>query len=232
MDLTRQAMIIKGDPAIWSMLVIGAGGIGSNVVYNAACLGFQDITVYEPDIVGPENPAPQFYPLYDADGRLKTDSLSQTIKDWTGVEIKAIPEPFERQGGKYDIVVVAVDSIAIRRRIWKLGGLDWKFWIDGRMGGKQAEIYAVPNTPEGRAFYEESMQGNMEPLACGMKATAFITKGIIPGLVGSILAKIVDQEPFPQLVIDDAHNIYQVAVWPRVDGYWGEFIPEVTNETV
>jgi len=211
-DLSRQSMIVKGDPRRWRLLVIGAGGIGSNAAYVAACMGIEQITVYEPDIVEEGNIGPQWYSRQQV-GLHKAIALYNAVLDWTGEEIEYYAERYTNQKGEFDIVLVGVDALSIRKRIWNQNRLKWKWWLDGRMGGTACSVHAIPNTPEARAAYEKTLQGGDRNLPCGMKATAYITKGVLQGMIGTCLHKIIDQEPVPYLQIWDTTTVFGSVMW-------------------
>lgn len=197
-NLSRQRDILNFRSDEWPLLVIGAGGIGSNSVYMAASMGFEHITVYEPDTIEPANYAPQFYGeshLYER----KATELRFEIHNKLGILIKAFPELYARQSETARIVLCAVDSMPARRRIWKqhrIKGAEW--WLDGRMGGTIWSLYCV-NLRDSRqvACYEKTLDMPNGEIPCGEKATAFLTKGVIPGDIGVCLYHIVtDGQPF------------------------------------
>lgn len=206
LDLSRQSEIVKGSPADVKLLIIGAGGIGSNVAYVSACMGFESIEVFDDQVVGPENVAPQFYAEED-DGILKVDALGQNIRLFIeDIDILGRPELYTRQKVEADIVIVGVDSMVARRQIWLHNQIKgWKWWIDGRMGGRVANVITVKNErPQWERYWNEYLDEKAWPTteqSCGMKATAFMTKGIIPGLIGNTLAMLLNGEepPFFQM---------------------------------
>ncbi len=200
MNLSRQRDILKFESEDWPLLVIGAGGIGSNSVYMAASMGFEHITVYEPDVVEEANIAPQFYGQLDASHSFqKTIALSERIAVMLGVDIKAFPELYTRQVEEAKIVSCAVDSMPARRRIWRQNRINGKaWWLDGRMGGTIWSLYCVNlQDPLQVACYEKTLEAPDGQIPCGEKATAFLTKGVIPGDIGVCLYHIVtDGLPF------------------------------------
>lgn len=223
MDLSRQELIFQGAEPWFNqpMLVIGAGGIGSNFVYVAACTGFNNIRVYEPDIVGEENIGPQFYGLDDLtslDGNPvpKTAALAARIITTTGQPLEVIPDKYKRQKEEAVIVVVGVDSMDARRRIWQQNKIKGKlFWLDGRMGGTQATVYCVDlGNEKAVVAYEQSLDMEGADLPCGMKSTAFITKGWMQGMLGTALYHITTSTgtiPFRQMY--DAKLNYFSTLW-------------------
>jgi hypothetical protein len=98
----------------------------------------------------------------------------------------------------YDVVVVGTDSLASRREAFRRFYQPDKLWIDARMGGPACDCYALtPNTPEETVEkYKQSLEGKGDPLPCGMKATAPLTKGFLPGMIGAAVRDYVNgKEP-------------------------------------
>ena len=63
------------------------------------------------------------------------------------------------------------------------------------MGGPQSEVYVVHRDGDRKAYLDTVPEENTE-LECGEKSTAFLTKGIIPGFIGTVIYRIVnDQDP-------------------------------------
>lgn len=215
LDLSRQADMVEFRSEDFPLLVIGAGGIGSNVVYMAASLGFEHITVYEPDVVEAENIAPQFYRTGDT-GELKINALRFTINDMLNTSpLRTYAESYARQSEVARIVLIGVDNMPTRRRIWKQNRIDGKrWWIEGRMGGTMCTIYCVDLQDSKQvAEYEVTLGDPDGQLPCGEKATAFLTKGMIPGMIGCCLFHIVRGSKPPFLQMFDAVTMHREIGW-------------------
>lgn len=210
MDLSRQANIIKKNPAKTSMLIIGAGGIGSNAAYMAACMGLSRITVYDPDTIEKENISPQLYHDQDT-GAFKATTLAMRINDMIGeVVVIGKNEQYLSQPERASVVLIGVDSLIKRKRIWLENSIDWDVWLDGRMGGTMFSLYTVTHDREKAIKYVESLTTEEMELECGMKATAFITKGIGAGIIGQALYKIIngDVDHIPEITFYDAFTMF------------------------
>lgn len=210
MDLSRQSNIIKRSPAGIKMLIIGAGGIGSNAAYMAACMGIGKITVYDPDDVGEENIAPQFYGVPDV-GLSKALTLAVSINNTIGERVvKGVPERYVNQRERANIVLIGVDSLQKREDIWIENDIRWDVWLDGRMGGTMFTLYTVTRDREKAIRYMDSLKATEMELACGMKATAFITKGMAQGVIGQALYKIINGnvDHIPEVMFYDAVTMF------------------------
>lgn len=210
MDLSRQNDMFRRNPARTSMLIIGAGGIGSNAAYVAACMGIGKITVYDPDVVGEENIAPQFFSVGQTEEN-KATSLAWRINLIIGEQVvRGVPERYTNQRERADIVLLGVDSLPKREDIWIENNINWKVWLDGRMGGTMFTLYTLTHDRERAGQYLESLRAEEMELACGMKATAFITKGMAQGIIGQALYKIINGnvDHLPMLTFYDAVTMF------------------------
>lgn len=105
--------------------------------------------------------------------------------------------------GNEDILIVAVDSIKIRKNIAKtlIKNDHWpKYIIDGRMGLEQMEIYTYRSPLTWLNDLPDENNVDHEP--CTAKAIAYNTS-VIGGLISSIIKKIIKGEKFPQSIIFD-----------------------------
>ena len=190
---SRQQDMIR-DPSGLSLLIIGAGGIGSNALHLAVSTGFERITIVDPDFVAEENLAPAYFSRL-ALSLPKVEALDNDMYDRYGVMINAIQSRLEDadllQQESFDIVIISTDTIESRQDIWThfAKHLCHGLWIDARMGGVLATVYAVEmDDPSALADYTEELSISTNgTLPCGMKATAPLTKGWIPGMIGTVL---------------------------------------------
>ena len=190
MDLSRQSNIFpqKIIEAL-DVLILGVGGTGSNIAYNLASTGVTKIMVYDHDTVSEENIAPQFYGEYQI-GKPKVEALANNIYDFIGLDIGWVNKKYEgQQHSNANLIISAVDGMARKRAMWNYrtrGVPNWEWWIDTRMGATQASVICV-----GREYLDQYLPylewKEADDLPCGEKATAPLTKGIIPGLVGKCI---------------------------------------------
>lgn len=175
------------------VLVIGCGGIGSNLINVLARMGVGHITVYDDQRVEDVNVAPGYFSRWDAE-TLKVNAVARYVWRDLKVEVTDVARRFgpdsEWSG---DIVIFAVDSLKIRRDLYMNKGIDCEWLIDARMGADRSAVYVVNRkTGRGEKVYRASLRKQTSKLPCGQKATAFITAGVIPGLVGSVIYRIVN----------------------------------------
>lgn len=188
-DFWRQLDIIPQSRLGFPITIIGAGGIGSPTALLLAKMGCSDITVYDFDTIEPHNLPNQFYRMDDL-GQPKVQALLQIIRDFTGVEIKALNERFESQGLK-GVVIVAPDNMTTRSLVWKKVKLNINIplLVDARMGGELGSVYVVnPVHPENIREYEKSLYTDEESAQTPCTATAVIYNTfMIASVIGSVI---------------------------------------------
>lgn len=202
--LTRQLDILPPEKLGVGISIVGAGAIGSWAALALAKMGFMDITVYDHDTIEVENMNCQFYRFKDIT-KNKAEALHDLVKDFTNVEIKAIPE--EYKGGLLrGIVISAVDSMSVRKLIWdshKNKAHNTKFIIDPRMGAEIAMLYTMdPMNEQDQVSYEKCLytDENAEQERCTAKATIY-TANMLSGLVAKTVKDIVTDGPYPRTAI-------------------------------
>jgi len=189
MVLSRQAEIIPISIGETSFTVIGAGSIGSHVTSMLVKMGATKVTVHDPQRVSTENVGPSLYGMNNVN-ELKVECLRGLLLTETGVEITAIPRLYRIEPLESEVVIVTIDSMEGRRRIWDSHRIKWKLWVDARMGFDQCGVY-VCNAYDDHSvdLYVKSILRQGAALPCGQKATAFISGGLVVGLVGTIIAR-------------------------------------------
>lgn len=205
MNLSRQDNIIpRSVIEELSILIVGAGGIGSNLANVLARMGARRITIYDDQVVEKANVAPGFFTdSHVCDQYIpysKAIAVQIQIGENVGAYIAAVQERFTlNTTWEGDIAIMAVDSLSVRESLWNSPKLKSRHWIDCRMGGDRSTLYYVNReTGRGRELYEASFEKEVSQLPCGEKATAFITAGWIPGFVGSVIYSLVNDLTPPQ----------------------------------
>jgi hypothetical protein len=203
MNFSRQMTL--ANPSYFSqkqVTVIGAGGIGAMTTLLLAKCGFERITVYDYDTLEPENVPNQMLPLqFDKDsnflGENKVVALSWLVWIMTGQRIQIQPVRYTNQPLS-EVVVSAVDSMAVRRDIWNVAKNDpnVSFLVDGRMAREALAIYAVDLLNEANCeWYESTFHEDSEALAvpCTEKATIYTNAQIASWITKDIVAWSCEQ---------------------------------------
>jgi hypothetical protein len=176
-DYTDQTGIFNPGEFGLPLTFIGAGGIGGSALPTLATMGFDDITVFDPDLVEPRNMASTT--LYGPDDlyQRKVDVVQRELTR-LGASVTTRFERFE--GGDLDgIVISGVDTMAARRQIWdavkRNPGVS--LYLDGRIGGEIWTLIALePFRTETAEWYQEQMLFSDEqaaPLPCTRRGIAY-----------------------------------------------------------
>lgn len=184
----RQMDIVDVDKLSIPIHVIGVGGIGSWTTMLLAKMGCSNITVYDFDEVEDHNVASQFYKSNQL-GFLKTESLRSNVIEQTDITIK-IGDVEKEKDISEGIVIIAVDSMKMRRELNEMFKDKDLFIIDGRMGGLQAEVYCAIASK-----YEPTLVANddeVEHEICTAKAISF-NCAIIGGMITNYVRLYVNE---------------------------------------
>jgi len=128
--------------------VLGVGALGSWVAYQLAKLGIKEIHLYDYDMIEDHNIPNQIYGKEHL-GKKKVEALKElierTVGDWCKVvthDVDLLNERIELD----DMVVCAVDSLDLRKKLWEENKDRVKLWVDGRMAITYGVVYGVDTT--------------------------------------------------------------------------------------
>ena len=136
------------------VLVIGAGGIGSNLIPILSRIGLYNITVYDPDIVEEKNITYQNFKIGEVG--MKKANVMVKYKKVKG-EPYAILTKEQIKG--YDLVVCCVDNLAARRLLYDYD----KPWLDLRAQGRGSILISYKTPVE---KYDELLAGPDGNFSC------------------------------------------------------------------
>lgn len=204
MDRSRQTDLVPS--ADLPILMIGGGATGSNVAFTLAQMGFS-VHIIDPDTAKPENLAA---------GMFSTKRVN--APKWA-----AIATLFEQSGGERDritgerreataadvsawdgAVIVGVDSIEVRRELWRRATDVPQLYIDGRMGGHKLTVYSVSGAEQYES-YNKSLDLEPEELPCGSKSTAYVVR-ILAGFIVNSVVRFVNGDPVVPYVVAEMDN--------------------------
>jgi molybdopterin-synthase adenylyltransferase len=128
------------------------------VALQLAALGVAKLTLYDDDIVGCENLAPQGYFVNDV-GKAKV-TVTAALCHQLNPEVQVQPheERFRRSTVRnlvFDrplIVFACVDSISMRKLLWEALYIEASFFVDGRMSAEVLRVLAVATPVTDRAY--------------------------------------------------------------------------------
>jgi molybdopterin/thiamine biosynthesis adenylyltransferase len=169
--------------------VIGTGSVGSFTTLALVKMGARIVEVFDDDLIDEVNISNQFFRIKDI-GEYKVDALQSLISDFEGVSITNHPAKCTGEEDLSGIVIVALDSMLPRKRIWNgvKNNDKVELFIDPRMGGRVSRIYAVdPKT--GAEAYEKTLYTDDEsaPERCTERTIIYNVLGI-----ASMICKLIE----------------------------------------
>jgi molybdopterin/thiamine biosynthesis adenylyltransferase len=195
--------------------VIGAGALGGAILVCLCKMGFgiaNRMAVWDFDRCEAHNlPTQWFRPSHVALNQPKVEALAEMVEWVTGVEVEPIEARFTGSEARPvgPIVVLAVDTLAERRAIWKQlrGRDDVHLLVDARMGAEILDLHALDLDCDSTDAYAETLDDAGEPYEepCTRRSVLYTTLGAA-AFVGSILRAYACEEPFPRHLAFDFRN--------------------------
>lgn len=206
----RQLDIISPTDLEIPITVIGSGGIGSPTLLALTKMGCSNVAVWDKDTIEPHNLPNQIFREKDI-GKSKVQAIAEICKEFNNVELITHEEFFEGKPLPSGIIICAVDSMDTRKKIWSALKLkpQIKLFIDARMGGEVARIYAVkPFSPQDIKLYEASLYSSAEASKEKCTAKAIIYNVfVIAGLIAATVKKFAKKENLKREIILDLVNL-------------------------
>jgi len=202
----RQEGLVNSDIFATPVCVVGAGGIGSFTTLALAKIGFQDISVWDMDMIEEHNISNQFYPLSNV-GVSKVDGLAQMISMFEGISIRGYKKRWNKEEKLQGVVVAAVDNMKTRLELFQAVKKDKNVLclIDGRMGGNQLEVYTVfmQNKTDIRPYTRTLLSDEQIPdVPCTQKAVMYNVLNIASWITNQIRLVLSGKEYKRQLIMD------------------------------
>lgn len=209
-DYTRQLDIFDPSTFTDTITVIGVGGIGSPTTIVLAKMGCTRIVIYDPDTIELHNIPNQFYRIGDV-GRPKVEALKDIVREFAGVEVTPHQELFAEQQIDPGIVIAATDSMTSRKAVWNRVKYNphIRLFIDARMGGEVARIYAVnPSDIDAIEAYEKTLYDDSDasPEKCTAKAIMYNVFAIA-AIIGDLVKKLAKGQALPSETLVDLSTI-------------------------
>lgn len=201
--------------------VIGAGHIGSSVVFALSRLGVGQtsgrILVYDGDRVKEENIGPSI--VFDPDDIEWRKAM--VLKQKLGVQAYSW---YQDEYIETEVVISAVDSMSERRRIWRaIQPYDvWELYIDARVGASTTEIYCVRREDwDAVEMYEKSLFNEPTPAPCGTRGISYNAFGVA-GDVSAIVRAYAMDKPFPTYIYRNRELWVNLVLGPRGNSFESE----------
>jgi sulfur carrier protein ThiS adenylyltransferase len=200
-DRDQRQLVPPDRLARCDVLVIGVGAIGRQVALQLAALGAPRLTLFDDDIVQPENLAPQGYWPDDLNRQKVEATAALCRRIYPAILVNPVAQRFkrstlrERNLENEPIVFCCVDSITTRRLIWETCRALASLFIDGRMSAEVVRVLAVNEHLSDR-HYEQTLFAAEEAFAgsCTARSTIY-TASIAAGLMVQQFTKWLRQLP-------------------------------------
>lgn len=198
------------------LLIIGAGGLGCELLKDLALLGFRNIDIIDMDTIDVSNLNRQFLFRPKDVGRAKAEVAAEFVNARIpGTKVKphyAKIQDYDESFYKgFHIIVCGLDSIVARR------------WINGMLvsmlqyeDGQLDQSSVVPMVDGGT----EGFKGNARVILPGMTACIECTLDLYPPQVNFPLCTIAHTPRLPEHCIE----YVRILLWPKEDPF-GEGVP-------
>jgi hypothetical protein len=205
----RQLDIVSMEKLAFPIIVIGAGAIGSATVVTLAKMGCSDITVWDSDKLEEVN-IPNQICKSSMVGSPKVEALAELTYDLTEIRINKVNQRYMGQGLE-GLVVVTVDNMTTRQKVWKRAKLNRKIplLIDARMGAEFARIYAIrPLDVNDTELYEQNLYSSQEAehLPCSARSIIYCPV-VAAGLISLLIKKYAVNQSVPKEILIDLPNL-------------------------
>jgi hypothetical protein len=204
--------------------LIGAGGIGSNLLALLVKCGPTQLTIWDNDLVKPVNLAQQQFKAADV-GESKAEVLAYTARtlDPT-LTVVSKTRRFSHRNRLDGLVIAGVDSVKSRHHIFGAVMRQAErvsLFIDGRLSRQSnewVELYFIdPKKDDEVECYREWLFDKAEVGDPGPRPTKLSahTPILLAGLLGTVLARWVHENRHPWKVTMDASSF-------TLDAFWGD----------
>jgi molybdopterin/thiamine biosynthesis adenylyltransferase len=130
------------------IVIVGCGGVGSNVAMIAARMGFKKFVLYDADVVEDYNLAnQQFFPKHI--GKSKVEALSELLREFNpDIEVKTYNRFYTSAADAAHVegfLIIATDSMKSRKDISQgiLYNTNILLAIEARLGFEHGEIHVI-----------------------------------------------------------------------------------------
>lgn len=217
-DLNKSLEYFDPSTVKGTINIVGCGAVGSHVAVLLARLGLTDFTLWDEDTVASHNIANQNFTFKDI-GRPKTEVVAETIQainPEAKVTIKGFATDENHPKG---IVVMCVDSIAVRKLIVHHLRLTPGFnqVFDFRMGLTSGQFYSADTVTlkefEGTMnFTDEEADKYTPKSACNFELSVAYSIWSMLGVGVSLMVRRWKGEQIPMTTIIDTGNLSILSV--------------------
>jgi molybdopterin/thiamine biosynthesis adenylyltransferase len=216
--IRQQELINQQKLSGLTVAVVGCGAVGSFTALSLCKMGIRHIALIDPDTVSIENLPNQFFREEDL-GKKKVLACGEMLHQFdSGIEVNILPRPFIKQKLETDIVISSVDSMDVRKRIWKSAKnlRKTKLLIDPRMAAHVVQVYtAIPGDPSSCKSYESTLitESQALPDRCTARSIIYTVLPLAALICRQVAAFANDQWIEPAITLDmKTMNLFQSGV--------------------
>ena len=176
---SRQTTLVPSDKlANTAVTVVGVGAIGRQAAMQLAAVGVRHLQLIDFDTVELANVASQGFPICDI-GKPKVVAVQEAINTYDpDITVFTIVNRYCARFVLNPVVFCCVDSMKIRKLIWKQCKDKIDLWIDARMLSEIIRVLVVDcaaNYLEGSRYYDASLFSDEEAERgrCTAKSTIY-----------------------------------------------------------
>lgn len=192
-------------PVTMPVTVIGAGGIGSHLIFQLSRLRPTVMNIYDPDIVDPSNTSGQLY-SNPQNNTYKVSSIADFVKDYSNYcNLNAHALRYENQP-LTPVTFTGLDNMSTRKLVYE----NWKklgqgILIDGRLAAETLQVYCIQaDDKEAMAKYESEAlfsEEEAEHTICSYKQTTHVA-AMIASVMVSLFTNYVSNVKYKTQVRD------------------------------
>ena len=218
----QKELIDAGKLSDWKLKVFGVGSIGSNLIKQAALVGFKDISAYDFDTVEAENIGSQEFRVEHI-GMKKTEAIQKMMKGDFNFEVRAIDGKITKDTTilpeAKTIYFCGFDSLGGRKILWDKIKDFPIVWSESRIGRTAQRYYIVDlrnKNEEWTKEYEATLDPNgpMTELKCGEKGCYPSNAELVSKIVRQFV-NIAENKVFATMYIGDWGSPGEVYRMPK-----------------
>jgi molybdopterin/thiamine biosynthesis adenylyltransferase len=204
--LLRQLDLLDPNKCNIPVLIVGAGATGGYTALALAKMGLTDITIYDADLIEEHNFSNQVYPIKML-GMNKALAIKEVIKEYTEVEITAIPRMFTKNDAVEGIVISALDSMKGRKMLFKMCARNpkVKLFIDPRCGAEVCRVLTlVPELTSACEKYNETLHSDeqADPTPCTARSIIYSVLMVSSLICNQVKRYLMNQDLKRDILVD------------------------------
>jgi molybdopterin/thiamine biosynthesis adenylyltransferase len=205
--IRQQELVNQEKLAGLHIAIVGCGAVGSFTALSLCKMGIGQLTLIDHDKVSVENLPNQFYRDSDL-GKKKVDACSDLIRQFDRqISMITLGRPFIKQKLDADVVISAVDSMEVRKRIWTAvnNQRSVQLLIDPRMAAKVIQVYSVKTgDPSSSKKYESTLVDDSATLdeRCTAKSIIYSVLPLAGFICRQVASFINDEWIEPAVTLD------------------------------